>query len=96
MTFIRLNVKERIVFLPFAILVTQHKEKMTLRERFGTLCSRLGVKFYVPIVNLSQSSKVGRIAMANNATNANIATSALLPTTPTKPIFLTPILKSSN
>ena len=27
--------------------------------------------------------------MANNATNANIATSALLPTTPTKPIFLT-------
>ena len=31
--------------------------------------------------------------MANNATNANIATSALLPTTPTKPIFLTPISK---
>lgn len=47
------------------------------------------LSFYVPIVNLSQSSKVGRIAMANNATNANIATSALLPTTPTKPIFLT-------
>ena len=47
------------------------------------------LSFYVPIVNLSQSSKVGRIAMANNATNANIATSALSPTTPTKPIFLT-------
>ena len=29
------------------------------------------LSFYVPIVNLSQSSKVGRIAMANNATNAN-------------------------
>lgn len=69
---------------------------MKQQDSFGTLCSRLGVKFYVPIVNLSQSSKVGRIAMANNATNANIATSALLPTTPTKPIFLTPILKSSN
>lgn len=54
------------------------------------------LSFYVPIVNLSQSSKVGRIAMANNATNANIATSALLPTTPTKSIFLTQILKSSN
>ena len=47
------------------------------------------LSFYVPIVNLSQSSKVGRIAMANNATNANIATSALSPTTHTKPIFLT-------
>lgn len=43
--------------------------------------------FYVPIVNLSQSSKVGRIAIANNVTNENIATSVLLPTTPTKPIF---------
>lgn len=49
--------------------------------------------FYVPIVNLSQSSKVGRIAIANNVTNENIATSVLLPTTPTKPIFLIPIPK---
>ena len=70
---------------------------MKQQDSFEILCSRLGVNFfYVSIVNLSQSSKVGRIAMANNATNANIATSALLPTTPTKPIFLTPILKSSN
>ena len=54
------------------------------------------LSFYVPSFNLSQSSKVRRIAMANNTTNANITTSALLPTTPTKPIFLTSILKSSN
>ncbi len=31
--------------LPFAIFVTQNKEKMNLRERFETLCSRLGVEF---------------------------------------------------
>ena len=49
--------------------------------------------FYVPIVNPSQSSKVERIAIAKNVTNANIATSVLLPITPTKPIFLTPIPK---
>ena len=30
--------------LPFAIFVTQNKEKMNLRERFGTLRSRLEVK----------------------------------------------------
>ena len=54
------------------------------------------LSFYVPIVNLSQSSKVGRIAMANNATDAIITRHILLPTTPTKPIFLTPILKSSD
>ncbi len=30
--------------LPFAIFVTQNKEKMNLRERFGTLHSRLEVK----------------------------------------------------
>lgn len=66
---------------------------MKQQDSFGTLCSRLGVNFYVPIVNLSQSSKVGRIAIANNVTNENIATSVLLPTTPTKPIFLIPIPK---
>ena len=47
------------------------------------------LSFYVPIVNLSQSSKVGRIAMTDTATNANIARSILLATTHTKPIFLT-------
>ncbi len=30
--------------LPFAIFVTQNKEKMNLRERFGTLRSRLEMK----------------------------------------------------
>ena len=69
---------------------------MKQQDSFGTLCSRLGVKFYVPIVNLSQSSKVGRIAMTDTATNANIATSVLLPSTSTMPIFLTPIPKSPN
>ncbi len=34
--------------------------------------------------------------MANGATNANIAKNVLLPVTPTKPIFLTLILKSFN
>jgi len=34
--------------------------------------------------------------MANNATNANIARNVLLLATPTKPIFLTLILKSFN
>ena len=47
------------------------------------------LSLYVAIVNLSLSSKVGRIAMTDTATNANIATSILLATTHTKPIFLT-------
>lgn len=34
-------------------------------------------------------SKVVKVVQVNNATNANIATSALSPTTHTKPIFLT-------
>ncbi len=69
---------------------------MKQQDSFGTLCSRLGVKFLCPYCQSESIVKSGRIAMANNATNADIATSALLPATPTKPIFLTPILKSSN
>ena len=42
--FKRLCVKAGIDSQPFAILVTQHKEEMALRERVGTLCSRLEVK----------------------------------------------------
>jgi len=34
---------------------------MNQQESFETLCSRLGVKFLCPIVNLSQSSKVGEL-----------------------------------
>ena len=33
-----------IASLPLAIFAPQNKEKMNLRERFGTLCSRLEVK----------------------------------------------------
>ena len=43
-----LGVKAGINSLPFAIFVTQNKEKMNLRERFGALCSRLGVEFQYP------------------------------------------------
>ena len=81
MTFIRLNVKERIVFLPFAILVTQHKEKMTLRERFGTLCSRLGVEFQCRIATQTILSKVVKVVQVNNATDVRIARTVLLPST---------------
>ena len=44
MIFKRLSIKAGKDSLPFAIFVTQNKEKMTLREPFGTLCSRLEVK----------------------------------------------------
>jgi len=46
--FKRLGVKAGKDSLPFAIFVTQYKEEMNLRERFGTLCSRLGVEFQCP------------------------------------------------
>ena len=45
--FKRLGVKAGKDFLPFAIFVTQNK-KMNIRERFGTLCSRLGVELQCP------------------------------------------------
>ena len=46
--FKKLGIKAGIDSLPFAIFVTQNKEKMSLREYFGTLCSRLGVEFQCP------------------------------------------------
>ena len=42
--FKRLSIKAGKDSLPFAIFVTQNKEKMNIRERFGTLRSRLEVK----------------------------------------------------
>ena len=42
--FKRLGIEAGIDSLPFAIFVVQNKEKMNIRERFGTLYSRLEVK----------------------------------------------------
>ena len=44
----RLGVKAGKDSLPFAIFVPQNQEKMNIRERFGTLCSRLGVELQCP------------------------------------------------
>ena len=46
--------------LPFAIFVTQNKEKMNLRERFGALCSRLGVEFPCPHCHSNNIIKSGK------------------------------------
>ena len=58
--FKRLGVKAGINSLPFAIFVTQNKEKMNLRERFGTLCSRLGVEFQCPHCHSNNIIKSGK------------------------------------
>ena len=47
------------------------------------------LSFNVRIATQTILSEVVKVVQANNATNANIATSALSPTTHTKPIFLT-------
>ncbi len=60
----------RINSLPFAIFVTENKEKMNLRERFGTLCSRLEVMFNICIVVQRKSLKVGGIACSMVRTKA--------------------------
>lgn len=69
------------------------KKKMTLRERFGTLCSRLGVEFQCPHCH---SNNIIKSSTGNNATDVRIVRSVLLPTTHTKHIFLTLIPKSLN
>lgn len=94
--FKRLSVKAGINSLPFAIFVTQNKEKMNLRERFGTLCSRLGVEFQCPYCHSNNIIKSGKSSTGKQRSDANIAGSVLLPTTHTKPIFLTLIPKSLN
>ena len=86
----------RVTFTSYPIFVTQNKEKMTLRERFGTLCSRLRVEFQCRIAAPTILSKVVKVVQVSNATDATIARSVLLPTTHTKPIFLTLIPKSLN
>ena len=53
---------------------------MNLRERFGTLCSRLGVEFQCPHCHSNNILKRGKVQV-NNATDVRIAGSVLLPTT---------------
>lgn len=54
------------------------------------------LSFNVRIATQTMLSKVVKVVQVNNATDANIAGSVLLPTTHTKPIFLTLIPKSLN
>ena len=56
----QLGIKAGINSLPFAIFVTQNKEKMNLRERFGALCSRLGVEFQYPNCHSNNIIKSGK------------------------------------
>lgn len=56
----RLGVKAGKDSLPFAIFVPQNQEKMNIRERFGTLCSRLGVEFLCPSCSSNIIIKSGR------------------------------------
>ena len=56
----RLGVKAGKDSLPFAIFVPQNQEKMNIRERFGTLCSRLGVEFLCPYCSSNIIIKSGR------------------------------------
>ena len=62
---------------------------MNLRGCFGTLCSRLGVEFQCRIATQTILSEVVKVVQVNNANDVRIAGSVLLPTTHTKPIFLT-------
>ncbi len=57
--FKRLGIKVGMGSLPFAIFVTQNKEKIILRERFGTLCSRLGMRFQCPHYHSNNVIKSG-------------------------------------
>ena len=70
-----------IASLPLAIFAPQNQEKTNIRERFGTLCSRLGVEFQCPHSTQTILSKVVKVVQVNNATDVRIAGSVLLPTT---------------
>ena len=61
MMFIWFGVEARKDSLPFAIFVTQNKGTMSLRECFGTLCSRLGVEFQCPHRHSNNILKRGKV-----------------------------------
>ena len=56
----RLGVKAGKDSLLFAIFVTPNNETKTLRERFGALCSRLGVEFQCPHCHSNNILKSGK------------------------------------
>ena len=49
-----------IASLPLAIFAPQNQEKTNIRERFGTLCSRLGVEFQCPHCHSNNIIKSGK------------------------------------
>ena len=69
------------VYLLLDFCNPKQRKKMNLRERFGTLRSRVGVEFQCRIATQTILSEVVKVVQVNNATNANIARTVLLPST---------------
>ena len=62
---------------------------MNLRERFGAYAPDWELSFNIRIATQTILSKVVRVVQVNNTIDVRVARSVLLPTTHTKPIFLT-------
>ena len=74
----------------------QTKRKWTYENASELYAPDWELSFHVRIATQTILLKVVKVVQVNNATDATIARSVLLPTTHTKPIFLTLIPKSLN
>ena len=94
--FLTLGIKAGIDSLPFAIFVVQNKEKWIYKNPSALYAPDWELSFNVRIATQTMLSKVVKVVQVNNATDANIARSVLLPITHTKPICPASIPKSLN
>ena len=69
------------VYLLLDFCNPKQRKKMNLRERFGTLRSRVGVEFQCRIATQTILSEVVKVVQVNNATDIRIARTVLLPST---------------